>query len=83
MFDETKEINIKFENKYNSTFVRANHWLITANKEDIYSNEDPEKALADLWQSHFNARIIKQDGKPYKLSFDSQEDLTVFMLKWG
>jgi hypothetical protein len=74
----TYQVSIFVDNKINSSFVKANSFLIEKYKKDINLESDKHTLLKQLWMSEYRAQLLDNE-----ITFNSDRDLTVFLLKWG
>jgi len=74
----TYQVSIFVDNKINSSFVKANSFLIEKYKKDINLESDKHTLLKQLWMTEYRAQLLDNE-----ITFNSDRDLTVFLLKWG
>ena len=74
----TYQVSIFVDNKINSSFVKANSFLIEKYKKDINLETDKHTLLKQLWMTEYRAQLLDNE-----ITFNSDRDLTVFLLKWG
>lgn len=77
IFDEDKKIN--------KLFVKANRYILKK-YEDYFINlnlEQKKEKLKDFWFTEFNVELIEKNNVFDQLKFKSDNDLLVFLVKWG
>jgi hypothetical protein len=80
-------IEILREPGISSSFIRANSWVIDqyANLLDDHDDIKNKILLEKIWLKDFNAVLIyDHDVKSYaKIAFNTVQDMTIFLVKWG
>jgi hypothetical protein len=74
----TYQVSIFVNEKISTSFVKANSFLIEKYKDDINLEIDKHTLLKQLWLTEYRARLLDD-----VIAFNSDRDLTVFLLKWG
>jgi hypothetical protein len=74
----THQVSIFVDNKISASFVKANSFLIEKYKNIIDLETDKHTRLKQLWLDEYRAQLLD-----YSIVFNSDRDLTVFLLKWG
>jgi hypothetical protein len=70
----------------NLTFVRANTALITqhqASFDILQTDTEKEKLLISLWESEYQAQLIKQSNVFVGVKFHNNTALSMFLLQWS
>jgi hypothetical protein len=80
-------ISIVEKEKINSAFTRANAWLLDKHI-DLFHEKDTVhnfNLLENLWSAEFKASLVFDHNlKIYsKIKFDTSEDMTIFLIRWG
>lgn len=75
-------LNILENNKVAVFFVKANNFLYFKYSDSFKNNLDKEKILTSLWSKEYKADLIKTKGIFTKVSFRSELDLSMFMIKF-
>lgn len=79
------------EREINPVFTKANSYILAKFKENFDSlTTDSEKLclLKRLWIQEFKANLVEEKCGDdnidiAKIQFDSQETMTMFLLRWG
>jgi hypothetical protein len=71
------------DGKINSVFVKANQFLYTHCKTEFDLSTDKEGVLLNLWKIKFKATLEKTNGYFDKIIFESDNDLSMFMIRFG
>ena len=79
-------IPIVVNDQINPMFVRANSFILSQNVDSFVSNNNEynERKIEELWQTVFNAQLIKTHLNVWtNIVFDSDSDKTMFLLKYS
>jgi hypothetical protein len=83
-----KILEIIKDGNVNSSFFKANRFLINTYKENLINLSDKEKKefIKNLWSEHFYAKIINSTDNTDSwthLEFSSEKDMMLFLMKWN
>lgn len=76
-------LSIFTESNISPAFVRANLAILKKYQSEINSLKVPEKKLLKLktlWKIEYNADFNNQNNT---IEFNSESDLTMFLVRWG
>jgi hypothetical protein len=79
-------ISAIINNRPNSQFIRANASLLNRHSVLFNQLESPlkkEELLNDLWNTEYNACLIKDTGKYIGVKFHNAGALSMFLLEWS
>jgi hypothetical protein len=79
----SNSLSIVRDGKINSFFVKANQFLYTHCKTEFSMSIDKEELLINLWKIKFKATLEKTNGYFDKIIFESNNDLSMFMIRFG
>jgi hypothetical protein len=71
------------DGKINSFFVKANQFLYTHCKIEFELSTNKEEVLTSLWKTKFKATLEKNNNYFDKIIFESDTDLSMFMMRFG
>ena len=69
--------------KINSFFVKANQFLYEHCKKEFSLSTNKEELLMNLWNVKFKATLEKNNNYFDKIIFESDKDLSMFMIRFG
>jgi hypothetical protein len=83
-----KILEIIKDGNVNSSFFKANRFLINMYKENLINLSDKEKKefIKNLWSEHFYAKVINSTDNTDSwthLEFSSEKDMMLFLMKWN
>ena len=83
-----KNLEIIKDGNVNSSFFKANRFLITSYAEKLISlpDTDKKKFIKNLWGEHFHATVISSADNVDNwthLEFCSEKDMMMFLMRWS
>lgn len=83
-----KILEIIKDGNVNSSFFKANRFLINLYEKDLVNLSDNQKKefIKNLWGEHFQANIINLEDDEDNwthLEFFSEKDIMLFLMKWS
>lgn len=69
--------------KINSFFVKANQFLYTHCDTEFNISTNKEELLVRLWKIKFKAILEKNNNYFDKIIFESNNDFSMFMMRFG
>jgi hypothetical protein len=88
LLQSNKILEIIKNGNVNSSFFKANRFLINLYEKDLVNLSDKQKKefIKDLWDKHFQAKVINLEGDEDSwthLEFFSEKDIMLFLMKWS
>jgi hypothetical protein len=86
MHSDPLVIPVIINNDPNPQFIRANVELLKKHSmlfDQMQSSQEKEDLLNDLWNTTYNACLIKDSKKYVGIRFHNTSSLSMFLLKWG
>lgn len=66
-------------------FIRANSLILSKYAKEFLQidSEEKLKLLKHFWMVEYKAQLEIVDQVPNKITFNRQQDMTLFLLKWS
>lgn len=77
------DLNLWVDDSINTAFVKANLALLQKYSQDFKNNDNKGILLEQLWLKEYGIELVKSYNQYSNLKFVSEEDRTVFLLKWS
>lgn len=77
------DLNLWVDDRINTAFVKANLALLQKYSQDFKNNDNKDILLEQLWLKEYGIELVKSYNQYSNLKFVSEEDRTVFLIKWS
>ena len=77
------DLNLWVDDRINTAFVKANLSLLRKYSQDFKNNDNKDILLEQLWLKEYGIELVKSYNQYSCLKFASEEDRTVFLIKWS